>query len=156
MRSKNSWPTPGGVARGAGRCGRCRQSSPATGAVIAFRLIDFRRIFTRYDRLARNFKRGPAVDMSRRAMIGLEPVDEPADAISDRGRRLEIDLAHQVLDIGIGCRDIARLHRQELALGLGADGLFKQADNLEQLDRTVVPDVVDAPGGRARSRIGLV
>src|SRR3954463_7864721 len=39
------------------------------------------------------------------------PGDKFADAVLDRGLRPEADVARQIVDIGIGCQDIAGLHR---------------------------------------------
>src|SRR6476659_7892882 len=140
-------PLPG-REKARGRHGAAGASMPSVRAVTAIR-PPFKRWYSLICRKTQ------VADMFRRSTcqraIGLEPLDETADAIGNRGRRLEIDLARQVVDIGVGRQDVSRLHRQELALGLDADSVFKQTDDLEQFDRIVVADVVDAPGGGARS-----
>ena len=40
------------------------------------------------------------------------PLDEARNALGDRRRRPEIDLAHQIVDVGISRRHVAGLHGQ--------------------------------------------
>ena len=44
------------------------------------------------------------------------PRHEARHAILDRGRGPKADVAHQIVDVGIGRRHVARLHRQHFAL----------------------------------------
>lgn len=53
--------------------------------------------------------RNPLLDL----VVVLEPSHEATDAIFDRSFRLEASVSNQVIDIGVGGRDVAILHRQK-------------------------------------------
>ena len=59
-------------------------------------------------------------------MIVTIPFRKPRNSIFNRGRRPESDVAREILDIGIGCRHVAWLHRQHLLDGCAAELLLKQ------------------------------
>ncbi len=46
--------------------------------------------------------------------------------------------------IGVGCVNVALLHREHDLLGLAADGVFNDLDETAEFDGTVVADIVDA------------
>ena len=62
--------------------------------------------------------RAPSVPgrFSSELVVGPIPRHEPRDAVGDRRRRPKTDVAHQIVDVGIGRRHVARLHRQHFAL----------------------------------------
>ena len=66
------------------------------------------------------------------------------------------DVPHQIVDVGIGRRHVARLHRQHFTLRGSAQRLLQQIDHMRHIDRLIVADVVDAPGRRAAARVGPV
>jgi len=72
-------------------------------------------------------------------MVSAIPADEPGYAFGDRCCRPEVHLAHQIIDIGIGCRHVTGLHGQQLAFGLFADGVhpFLERRNVFLLERIV-------------------
>jgi len=78
-------------------------------------------------------------------MVLLVPGNEARDPLGDRRRRLETDIAHEVVNIGEGGRNVAGLHRQQLTNGLFSDRLFQNFHNLTNIDRTFVADIVNAP-----------
>src|SRR5437879_5819933 len=84
------------------------------------------------------------------------PSNELLDSLLDRGRRTETDIALKVVDIGISRRNVARLHRQKLAVGFLAKGLLDQTDDLQQLHWTIIANVVDPPRSCASSRRWLL
>ena len=90
------------------------------------------------------------------AVIVAVPGDEARDALGDRRRRLEADVAHEIVHVGEGGRNVAGLYRREFADRLLAERLLEQGDHVEQLDRIVVADIVDAPRRRTRGRIGSI
>ena len=71
--------------------------------------------------------------------------DAPADALFDWGRGTEIHVAREIIDIGIGRRHVARLHRQQFLSGRAPQFLLQERDHPQQLLRLAVADIVDAP-----------
>ena len=58
-------------------------------------------------------------------MIASIPRRKLTDAILDGSRGSEIDVAGKVIDVGIGRRDVAGLHRQQLSFGLASQFLLE-------------------------------
>jgi hypothetical protein len=84
-------------------------------------------------------------DRAITSMTTAIPSHKFADAIFDGCRRTEIGIADKIIDVSIGCRDIAWLHRQQLLVGLSSQLLLKDRNDPHQLFRLVVADIVDAP-----------
>src|SRR4029077_2357136 len=80
-----------------------------------------------------------------RAMIRSVPLNEMANALGNRRVRAEIDLAHQIVDISVGRRNVAWLHREQLTLCFFADCFLKETYNFEKFYRLIIANVVDAP-----------
>lgn len=76
-------------------------------------------------------------------IVVLIPRRELAQPLFNRRRRLEVKVALQFTHIRIRLIDIARLHGQELLLRRLTDGLFQHLDEVHELLRLVVADVVD-------------
>jgi hypothetical protein len=66
------------------------------------------------------------------------PRDKFANALFDGGGRPEIDIADEVIDVGIGCRDVAGLHRQQFLFRICLE-INTEPDNVAQLGDEV-PD----------------
>src|SRR5665213_737122 len=90
------------------------------------------------------------------ALIGHIPFHEPRDPVGDWRRRLEVNIAHEVIDIGVSGRHVARLHRHQLADGLLADRLLQEIDHARDVDRIIVADVIHAPWHGTACWIGRV
>jgi hypothetical protein len=67
------------------------------------------------------------------AMIRSVPFNEPANTLDNWRVRAEIDLAHQIIDISVGRRNVAWLHREQLTLRFFADCFLKKTYNLNKL-----------------------
>ena len=78
-------------------------------------------------------------------MIASIPRRKLTDAILDGCGGAEIDVAGEVVDVGIGRRDVAGLHRQQLPFGLASQFLLEDRHHPRQFFRLVVADIVDAP-----------
>lgn len=76
-------------------------------------------------------------------IVVLIPRRELAQPLFNRRRRLEVKVALQFAHIRVRLIDIARLHWQELLLRRLADGLFQHLNEVHELLRLVVADVVD-------------
>lgn len=76
-------------------------------------------------------------------IVVLIPLRELAQPLFNRRRRLEVKVALQFAHIRVRLIDIARLHWQELLLCRLADGLFQHLNEVHELLRLVVADVVD-------------
>jgi hypothetical protein len=58
------------------------------------------------------------------AVVGAIPANKPFDTDLNRRGGSEADVANQFVDVGISLRHVARLHRQEIKLGLAAQLLL--------------------------------
>src|ERR1700675_1066488 len=72
------------------------------------------------------------------------PGDEALNPNVERSSRLKSGRLLQRLHVGISLRHVAGLRRQELDLGLPAEGPLDRGDIVEQGDRAVIADIVDA------------
>jgi len=84
------------------------------------------------------------------------PLHESSDSSFDRRGRFETDIANQIIDVSIRRGDVARLHREEVFLRRLAEAFFERLDEVQQLDRLVVADVVDLVRSLAGRRIGMI
>ena len=66
------------------------------------------------------------------------------DADFDRRRRPEPDIGGQGLDVGKGIGHVARLDWKESLLRCSPQLLLEAGDEMHQLDRLVIADIVDA------------
>src|SRR4029077_18299967 len=82
------------------------------------------------------------------------PRDEALDALLEGRGRVKPGRLLQRLDIGISLLDIARLRREQLDLGLLPKRALDYGDKVEQRDRAVIADIVDAIGRRGGRRVG--
>src|SRR6266700_6210856 len=82
------------------------------------------------------------------------PCHESPDPLLDRRIRTEPELALEIRDVGAGFRNIAGLHRHELALRGASRRLLDQAQDLADIDRAAVADVVEAPRRAAAGPCG--
>src|SRR5262249_16320341 len=73
------------------------------------------------------------------------PIDESAHTLSDRRARREADSIFQAFDISVGRGHVARLHRGKFANRRLSDRRLDKCYNLQNLDRTVVTNIVHAP-----------
>ena len=76
-------------------------------------------------------------------IVVLIPCRELAQPLFNRRRWLEVKVALQFAHIRVRLIDIARLHWQELLLCRLADGLLQHLDEMHELLRLVVADVID-------------
>src|SRR6266700_6235998 len=84
-----------------------------------------------------------------------EPVDETADALSDRRIGPKPDSAFEIGGIRAGLRNIARLHRKQLPDRRLAKGLLDEPHDLGHLDRFAIADIVDPPRRQTGCRVIL-
>src|SRR5579863_9925079 len=84
------------------------------------------------------------------------PLNKPPDSVRERSARPKADSAFQVRAIGKGLQRIAGLYRQEFANRRPADGMLDLCDDLQQLHRLTVTDVINMPRRTAGRRIGPV
>src|SRR5215831_20877934 len=73
------------------------------------------------------------------------PVDKPRYSISNWRCWTKTNVAHQVINIGVSCGDIAGLNWQKFALGLFTRCLFEQAYHLKKFNRFIIADIINAP-----------
>ena len=83
------------------------------------------------------------------------PGNKAADAFLDGCGGSEPDVAHEVIHIRIGGRNIAGLHRQKAFLRCFPKALLDHLDEMHQFHRVVVADVVELVGRLACARVGL-
>ncbi len=83
------------------------------------------------------------------------PIGKMLDTSLDRGLWAETDVSNEVIDIGIGGWDISKLHGHQSFLGSFAESFFKATDEVIQLNRLIVANVIDPIGGAGCSWIGL-
>lgn len=76
-------------------------------------------------------------------IIALIPFGKLAQPLFNRRRRFEVKVALQFADIRIRLVDVTGLHRQELLLRRLADSLLQGLDEMHELLRLIVADVVD-------------
>src|SRR5713226_3366866 len=67
--------------------------------------------------------------------VAAVPCHEAADPLLDRRVRTEAELALELRDVGAGFRDIAGLHRHELALSGASRRHLDQAQDFADVDR---------------------
>ena len=84
------------------------------------------------------------------------PLDKFLYPLFYRGRGLEANVFYQVIYISIGCRHVACLDRQEVLFRFFAEAIFKDLDEMHQLHRVVVADVVEFVGSIACRRVRSV
>ena len=89
-------------------------------------------------------------------VVFLIPCRELAQALFNRRRRPEVEVALQFTDIRIRLVDITGLHRQKLLLRRLADSLFQHLDEVHELLRLVVADVVDLVAVAELIRLGRI
>src|SRR5579883_1476294 len=86
-------------------------------------------------------------------MVVAEPGDEARQALIDRRRRLEAEIARGVGDVGIGRGNVAGLKRRKLDHGFAPKRLLDDANEVLELFAAIVADIVNPEGGFS-SRIG--
>lgn len=86
-------------------------------------------------------------------IVALIPFSKLAQSFFNRRRRLEVKVALQFADIRIRLVDVTGLHWQELLLRRFADSLLQDLDEMHELLRLIVADVVDLIA--VAQRIGL-
>ena len=59
------------------------------------------------------------------------PVHKPSDPFLDQGLRLKAGIASQVIHVGISRGDVARLNGEELQLGLPANFVLQDFNELD-------------------------
>src|SRR6186713_1760382 len=84
------------------------------------------------------------------------PVNEPANTLFDGCGWLESDVPGEVVYVRKCGRYIAGLHRQKALVRLPAETILNHLDQVQQLDRVVVADIVEPVGGLAGGRVRLV
>src|SRR6266542_1884720 len=84
------------------------------------------------------------------------PCHQPPDALLDRRIRTEPELTHEIRDVGEGFRNIAGLHRHELAFRGASRRLLDQAQDLADINRAAVADVVEAPRRAAAGKLRML
>ena len=89
----------------------------------------------------------------RRFNIGPIPIDEAGHAFGKRRARAESNGRLELSDVRAGFQHVARLHRQRLPKRSAAGRLFDEAHQFVHLDRSVIAEVVDPPGRKARCGI---
>src|ERR1700716_4403646 len=72
------------------------------------------------------------------------PGDTPRQPDGDRDAWRKAEVALRRLDVGIGGRHIAGLHRHHLLGRAAAERLFEHADKIEQCLGAVVAEIVEA------------
>src|SRR5207244_10631230 len=97
---------------------QCRSSHDFAGPVVAWSF--------QYKRLPVTIQSGCNIipmepQVTLQAMIRSIPFNETADAFGNRRLRSEIDLARQIIDIGVSCGYVAWLHRKQLTLRFFSD-----------------------------------
>src|SRR5688572_29151867 len=100
--------------------------------------------------------RDPRVGGTTVAVVVEVPGDEFRDTLLDWRRGPVADDAHEVLGIGPGVRHVANLQGQQVLLRLAPEAALEHLDVAHQLDRTVVPDVVEPVRRAARCRVRSV
>src|SRR3954471_15246214 len=78
-------------------------------------------------------------------MVIAVPLREARDAVLDRRRGLEADVALEIGDVGIGRFDVARLHRQHLLDRGPPEFLLEQRYHVSKLFGVIVTDIVNRP-----------
>src|SRR5688572_26447988 len=77
------------------------------------------------------------------AVVSAVPVDEPRQAFGQRRRGRETGGRTEAFDRRVGGGDVAGLHRQHLATRGSPEQALERRDELVELDRLVVADVVE-------------
>jgi serine protease Do len=114
------------------------------GGVLGFRPVTHRGIVASIvasalpTQSSRQLNEG-AVARLREGSFEPVPVDEARDAVVDRGLRREAGPVGQCLDVGVGGRHVARLHRQHVLLRRLAQRLLDGADEVHQLTGLWLP-----------------
>ena len=88
------------------------------------------------------------------SMIFAIPSHEAVDANFDWRCRPKADIVHQIVDVRVGCRNISRLHRQQVLSCLFANGCLERLDEILQLDGLVIANVIDLVGSATGAWIG--
>src|ERR1700726_1595963 len=83
------------------------------------------------------------------------PCRKTSNTIFDGRCRPKADVTLEIGDVGVGCLDIAGLHRQHFLYGGPTEFLLKQRYDMDQIFRMAVADVVDFPRRGAGRRVGL-
>lgn len=89
-------------------------------------------------------------------IVVLIPCRELAQPLFNRRRRFEVKVALQFTHIRVRLVDITGLHGQELLLRRLADGLFQHLNEVHELLRLVVADVVDLVAVTEIIRLGWI
>lgn len=89
-------------------------------------------------------------------IVVLIPCRELAQPLFNRRRRFEVKVALQFTHIRVRLVDITGLHGQELLLRRLADGLFQHLNEVHELLRLVVADVVDLVAVAELIRLGRI
>ena len=80
-------------------------------------------------------------------MVFQIPVDKPLHARFDRCLRVKSHVLHQFAHIGEGGGNISGLHGQEVLLSLFSQGPLDEFDQIKQLDRLMVSEIVNLVRG---------
>ncbi len=75
------------------------------------------------------------------AMVALEPVDEADDPLFKLDGGVEVEKAGAFFDICECFDDLAWLHGEEFFDRFFAEGLFEKLDEIEKIDRPVIPKI---------------
>src|SRR5580700_10260864 len=82
-------------------------------------------------------------NLRRQAVVVAIPRRESANAVLDRSLRSKSDIAYQIIDIGEGLHDVARLHRNHFLHRLDSQLIFQNRHDVHELLRAVVADIVN-------------
>src|SRR5919106_2720513 len=77
------------------------------------------------------------------SVIFFVPIHKPGDADFNGGGRAVLYAGNQVLDIGIGIGHITGLERQQILSGLFPQTILQDLNEMQQMHRLVVADVVE-------------
>src|SRR5262245_62532382 len=122
------------------------------GPCIRRRSANLTTAFLRHDEAP--CQRGPRQLRHFSRAVTAEPIHKVAYPLSNWGLWPETNSALEIGRIGTGLRDIAWLHRHQLANRRLAYRLLDKPHNLGYLHRLAVADIVDVPRCPARGGIG--
>ncbi len=88
------------------------------------------------------------------AIIMAIPIDETAHPFFNRRRRFESDLFHEIINIGVGGRNISRLDRDQPPLPFLAETSLQEIKKGEERHRTIISDIENPIGSGAGGGIG--